>query len=145
VSLGPPKVHAQEHLRPVLCLGAARTRLDVDVRIVGVHLAGKHAPELETFYAGLEALQVALDLGSGSRVAFFHGKREQFVRVLQSVRDLIEPGDDLLQLSPLLAKGLCPFRIIPDVRLFQFALDLDQPFRLLIVVKDTSSTRLCVR
>jgi hypothetical protein len=29
--------------------------------------------------------------------------------------------------------------------LFKFALDLDQPFRLLIVVKDTSSTRLCVR
>jgi hypothetical protein len=61
------------------------------------------------------------------------------------VRDLIEAGYDLFQPRPLLAKGLCPLRVIPDVRLLQFALDLDQPFRLLIVVKDTSSTRLRVR
>jgi hypothetical protein len=145
MSLGPPQVHAQEHLRPVLRLGAARARLDVDVRIVGVHLAGKHAPELEALDARLEALQVALDLGRGVGVVFLYGKCEQFIRVLQPVRDLIEPGDDLLQPRPLLAKSLCPLRVIPDVRLFQLALDLDQPFRLLVVVKDTSSTRLRVQ
>jgi hypothetical protein len=145
VILGPAQVHPEEHFRPVLCLRTAGTRLDIEVRVVGVHLAGEHAPELEALDARFEAAQVALDFRGGIRIVFLDREREQFARVLQAVRDLVEPGYDLLQPGPLLAERLRALRFVPDIRLFQFALDLDQPLRLLFVVKDTSSTRLCVQ
>jgi hypothetical protein len=97
--------------------------------------------ELEPFHPGFEAPQVPFDFGCRGGVVFFDRKSEQFVRVPQPVADLVQPDDDLLQPRPLLAERLCALRFVPDVRLFQLALDLGQPLRLLFVVKDTSSTR----
>ena len=45
--LAPAQVHAQQHLGPVLRLGAAGAGLDVDEGVVGVHLAGEHALEFQ--------------------------------------------------------------------------------------------------
>ena len=141
VRLGPAQIHPEEHFRPVLRLGAAGAGLDVEVRVVGIHFAGEHAPEFEALDARLEAPQVALHFGCGRRVVFLDGKRQQLVCIAETVRDLVEPDDDLLQPRPLLAESLRALGIVPDVRLFKFAPNLGQPFRLLIVVKDTSSTR----
>jgi hypothetical protein len=41
--LAPAQVHAQQHLRPVLRLGAAGAGLDVDEAVAAIHLAGEHA------------------------------------------------------------------------------------------------------
>src|SRR5690606_30751839 len=49
--LGPAQVHAQQHLGPVLGLGAAGARLDVDEGVAAVHLAGEHALELQLLQA----------------------------------------------------------------------------------------------
>jgi hypothetical protein len=46
--------------------------------------------------------------------------------------------DDDFQGRPFFSQCLGPVRIIPDQGLFQFAINLDQAFRLSIVVKDTS-------
>ena len=67
-------------------------------------------------------------------------KGEQLVRIPQPAADLVQPDDDLFQPRPFLAECLGALRFVPDVRLFQFPLDLCQPLCLLIVVKDTSST-----
>ena len=122
-------------------LGAARSRLDVEVGILRVHFAGEHAAELEPFDPRLEAPQVPFDFGRRGGVVFLDGKGEQLVRIPQPAADLVQPDDDLFQPGPLLAERLRALRLVPDVRLFQLALDLGQPLRLLIVVKDTSSTR----
>jgi hypothetical protein len=74
--LRPSQVHAEEHLRPVLRLGAARARLDVDVRTVGVHLAREHAPEFEPLDARSESLQVALDFGHRGGIVFINRESE---------------------------------------------------------------------
>jgi hypothetical protein len=140
VRLGPAQIHPQQHFRPVLRLGAAGAGLNVQVRVVGVHLTREHAPEFEALYARLEAPQVAFHFGCRGRVIFFDRKREQLVCIAQTVLDLVETDDDLLQPRPLLAERLRALRFVPDVRLLQLALDLGQSFRLLIVVKDTSST-----
>jgi hypothetical protein len=145
VILGPAQIHPEKHFRPVLRLGAAGARLDVEVRIIRVHLAGEHAPELQALHARFEALQVAFDFCCRIRIALLDGERQQFTGILQSVRDLVQPGDDLFQPGPLLSECLRALGVVPDIRLLQLALDLDQPFRLLLVVKDTSSTRRCVR
>jgi hypothetical protein len=82
-----------------------------------------------------------LHFGCRRRVILLDGKRQQLVCIAETVRDLVKPDDDLLQPGPLLAECLRALGLVPDVRLFQLALNLGQPFRLLIVVKDTSSTR----
>ena len=56
--LAPAQVHAQQHLGPVLRLGAAGAGLNVEERVVRVHLAREHAAELEP----LELLRHAFDL-----------------------------------------------------------------------------------
>ena len=47
VRLGPARVHAQQHLGPVLGLGAAGAGVDLDEAVVGVGLAGEQALELQ--------------------------------------------------------------------------------------------------
>ena len=85
-------------------------------------------------------MQITLHRGEGGRVVLLDGEREQFVRIPQAIRELVEPGDDLLEPGALLAQSLCPLGVVPDVRLLQLALDLGQPFGVPVVVKDTSST-----
>ena len=58
---------------------------------------------------------------------------------------MVESGDDLFELCPLLPQCLCPVRFVPDIRLLEFALNLGQALRLTLVVKDTSSTHQSVR
>src|SRR5690606_181465 len=57
--VGPAQVHAQQDIRPVLGLGAAGTGLDVQIRVVGVHLAAEHAAKFQFF----ENFAQTLDLG----------------------------------------------------------------------------------
>src|SRR5690606_20785291 len=60
--LAPAQVHAQQHLGPVLRLGAAGTGLDVDESAIGVHLAGEHAAEFQLLQLSAEAVKFAVDL-----------------------------------------------------------------------------------
>ena len=45
--VAPAQVHAHQHLRPVLRLGAAGAGLDIQEGAVRIHLAGKHALKFE--------------------------------------------------------------------------------------------------
>ena len=74
---GPAEVHAQEHLGPVLRVGAARVGLDRDDRVAAVVLAGEERVLLEAFELGLERDERGLDLGGHVAV---HG--EELLRVV---------------------------------------------------------------
>jgi len=50
-----------------------------------------------------------------------------------------------LKICPLLAQSLGPFRVIPDIRQFQFTFYFDQAFAALVIVKDTPSALRCAR
>ena len=53
---------------------------------------------------------------------------------------MLEGVDDIndgLEPRAILAELLCSFRVVPDVRVFQLAIDFYQLFRLGIKVKDT--------
>jgi hypothetical protein len=73
MALGPTQIHAQQHLGPVLRLGAARTGLEIDVGIIRIELSGEHAPEFEPCndlfgrldIAGNFAKQLLVVLGAG--------------------------------------------------------------------------------
>ena len=72
-------------------------------------------------------------------VALFHRQFKQIAGVTDALTGLVQGGDDVFQLRALLAQGLGPLGLVPDVRQGQFALYFDQSFALLVVVKDTPS------
>ena len=63
VLLGPAHIHAQQHVGPVLALGAAGAGMHLEVGIVGVGLAGKQRLELAARDLGLELAQRRLGFG----------------------------------------------------------------------------------
>ena len=63
VLLGPARVHAQQHLGPVLALGAAGAGMDFEEGVVAVGLAGQQRLELAARRLGLQFLERGLGLG----------------------------------------------------------------------------------
>ena len=142
--LCPAQVHAQKHFCPVLRFGAAGTGLDIQECIIGIQLAGKHAAEFERANLLLEGAQVADDFIGRVLIILVCGELEQLSGIGETGAQFIENDYDLFELGPLLPQCLGPLGIIPDIRLFEFALDFGQAFRLAFVVKDTPSTHRCV-
>ncbi len=78
-------------------------------------------------------------------VILFDGHIEEFAGIGQPGRYLVEPCDDLLELRTLLPQRLGTLGFVPDIGLFEFALNFGQAFSLALIVKDTSSTHRSVR
>jgi len=135
--LAPAQVHAQQHFRPVLRLGAAGTGLDVEIGVVDVHLAGEHALELEIGERRVGDVEIADDGGKGLLVVLFGGELEQLLGIAELGADRAQIADDALERDALLAERLRARRIVPDVRCFEFALDFDQALCPGVEVKDT--------
>src|SRR5829696_837023 len=55
--LGPAQVHPQQHLRPILGIGAARACVDRDERVAGVVLAAEERVLLEAVELAAQWLQ----------------------------------------------------------------------------------------
>ncbi len=145
VLVGPAQVHAQQHVGPVLGLGAAGTGLDVQVGVVGVHLAAEHAAELELLEDLAQAFDFGGDVVHGAFVVLLDRHVEQVAGVGQAAGQLIQGLDDLRQLRALAAEILGVLRVAPDVGVFEFAVYFDETIMLVIVVKDTPEWSGCGR
>jgi hypothetical protein len=111
---------------------------------VRVHLAGKHALELELLDLEAEAIDVSLDVGGRVRVRLDRDQIEELRRVAQGALEAIQATDHLLELGALLAEFLCAVRVAPNAGLLELALYFLQALMLVIVIKDTSSRNRCV-
>src|SRR6185437_10891515 len=74
VLLAPAHIHAQEHLGPILRLGAARAGMDLEIAIVAVGFAGKEAVELARFDVLMQRSERLLRLVEHRLIAFGLGK-----------------------------------------------------------------------
>jgi len=106
---------------------------------VRVHLAGKHARELQLPHALLVAGDVARDLGESRFVLFGFDQRQQFGRVRKPGGDLVEFGDGRIEPGALAAERLGLVRSIPDRRIAEFVVQLLEPLAFFIVFKGTPS------
>jgi hypothetical protein len=145
VSFSPAQIHAQNHVCPVLRFGTTRTGLDIEIGVIAVHFAGKHAAKLQGSKLCLKGRDVSLDLTDRIGIVFIDRKCQQLVCVAQAAGQLVQYDNYLLQLRALLAKCLGSFGFVPDIGLFEFALNFGQAFRLAVVVTDTPSTQRCVQ
>ncbi len=133
----PAQVHAQQHLGPVLGLGAAGACLDIEEGIVGIEFTGEHAAEFEFGNALVERVDIGRYRIDRVFIALFDGHFEQVGAVAQASGELIHVEHDALEQCAFLTQRLGALLIVPDVRVFEFAQDLGQAFFLAFVVKDT--------
>ncbi|KGK83801.1 hypothetical protein DP64_09360 [Stutzerimonas degradans] len=105
----------------------------------------EHAAELELLENFAQAFQLGGDVIHRALVVFFDGHVEQVARVGQAAGEVVDGLDDLRQGGALTAQILRVFGVIPDVRIFEFAVYFDETIMLLIVVKDTPEWTGCGR
>ena len=117
----PAQVHAQQHLRPVLRLSAAGTRLDVEEGVVRVHLAMKHAFQLERTDIGLEALRVSVNVARSGFVVLALGELEKLSSVGYSFGGALDLDRVGGQSRALASEFLRTLGFRPDSRVFQLA------------------------
>ena len=81
----------------------------------------------------------------GFLVVLLDGKVQQVARIVTACIKRFYRINDQLEGSPLTTQRLRFFRIIPNARLGELELYFFQPVLFNSVVKDTPSTRQCVR
>ena len=128
---------AQQHLCPVLGLGAAGTRLDFDEAVAGIGRLRKHPPELEAFDFLAQGMHVGFDRLQGGVVGFVAGHLEEITAVSQALTDGTQGVDDGFERLLFASEILGTLRIIPDIGRLEPLADFFEAFALQIVVKDT--------
>jgi hypothetical protein len=86
-------------------------------------------------------IEVGNHLCNRAGVILGDGHVEQLISVAEACSQIIDKHNDLLQRRPFLSKRLRSIRFIPDIGLFQLALNFGQALRLAVIVKDTPSTQ----
>ena len=115
--------------------------MNVHEGIVGIHLAGKHPAEFQSFEPLFQFIQVGHHPLHGRLVALLFGQLQQAVGIRQTIVQGANGVHHLLELGPFPAQFLGALRFIPYIRVFQLPLDLYQSLALGVVVKDTPSGR----
>jgi hypothetical protein len=105
--------------------------------MMGVHLAGEHALELELGDGALELFDVALDSARGSLVLLGFGEPEQLTGVGEPLPQLVARADDRFEPGALAAELLGALGVVPDRRLFELPQDFGEPLAARFVVKGT--------
>jgi hypothetical protein len=110
---------------------------------VRIHLAGKHALELQAFHLGGKTRDVALDFLGSAGIGFVGREFQEFSRVAQPSGEMVQTLNDTLELRSLPAEFLCAVGVVPDAGLLELPGYLLKAFVLVVVIKDTSSRNRC--
>src|SRR5512145_1153906 len=120
-SVAELEVHALQHRRPVLRLGAARAGLDIDEAVVRVERVREHAPELHRGDVLFEFLNIGIHSGERSVVALGAGEAEELCGIGKAGPHTAESADYGFESLFLFAELLRPLRVIPKLRILEFA------------------------
>jgi hypothetical protein len=108
-----------------------------------VHLAMKHALQLEAPDVGFESLRVIINIACGRLVALAFRELEK----LRGVRDPLGGTVDFAsiggQLRAFASQFLRPLGLRPDGRVFELTADLFEALFLIVVLKETPVRRRC--
>jgi hypothetical protein len=137
LAFAPPHVHAKQHLGPVLGLGTARARVDLQDGARRVVLAGQKGAQLELLGVGLESRHGALEIGAD--VLALAGELEQRLRFLEERLELAGRADPRRQQRSFLLEFLGAVRVSPDFGEGQLVLDPFQGLLLAVDIKETSA------
>ena len=119
--LRPAHIHALQHLRPVLALGAAGAGVDLHIGVVGVGLAGEQRFHLALVRFGPELLQRRLGFRDDALVALLLTERDELNIVVKLECDPAEARERGFELLPLAHEALRPRRVAPEIWRFELA------------------------
>ena len=122
LKLGPAQVHAQQDLRPVLRLGAARARMDRHDGVARIVVAGEQCLGFDAVDQFVQAIQVALQFGVD--VFAFTGEIKIGADIIGAARQVAFQGQHVLQTLALTHHLLRSRRIRPEVRIGRLLFDL---------------------
>src|SRR5215471_12766910 len=114
VRLGPPNVHPQQHVRPVLRLRAPGARVNGHQRICGIHLATQQRFELEMLNFQGQFCSLYLDFLEHLRVVCLFYQIEQTEGLLNLTTQLLPAVHWDLQLRPSFQYLLSFFKLLPE-------------------------------
>ncbi|MGY3659117.1 hypothetical protein ACVJ19_005780 [Bradyrhizobium sp. USDA 376] len=139
VRFGPARVHAQEHLRPVLALGAAGAGMDFEIGIEAVGLARQQRLELAACDFLLQVLQRSFGFGNDAVIALGLAELDHADIVFELLLDLADARERILKRGALLHQLLGLLGIVPEVGIFCELVQLSEACRRFLDVKDASS------
>ena len=139
VLLGPARVHAQQHVGPVLALGAAGAGMHFEIGVVGVGLARQQRLELAARDLGLELAQRLLGLGDDLLVLLGLAELDHGELVVELLLDAADRGELVLERGALLHHALGALLVVPEIGVFGLPVQLGKPPARLVEVKDASS------
>jgi hypothetical protein len=134
VALGPARVQAQEHLRPVACFRAAGARLDADVGIAGVLRPAQHRLQLEGVDLAFELPQLDLEVRLEGRI--FLAQFGEGLQVLDPAFEFLVGLEEAVQGLELVDGVLGLFLVVPEARLAHPGVELVAFFLFAGDVKD---------
>jgi hypothetical protein len=98
----PAKVHAQQHVGPVLGIGSAGAGIDGDDGVVGVLFSVQHHIDGKLVDAPLQRFGLLLYLGQGMVVLFLDGHGQQQFILLQGRLERLKGIDAVAENSAFL-------------------------------------------
>ena len=120
--LGPAQVHAQQHLGPVLGVGAAGAGADRDDGVARVVLAAEQARLLELGQPLLDRVELRVELGGDLGVLGRHlGELVEVGDVGLERAERLEPALGARVLRP---RSRRPLLVVPEARALHLALEL---------------------
>jgi hypothetical protein len=139
VLLGPARVHAQQHVGPVLALGAAGAGMDFQEAIEAVGLAGQQRLQLAPRHLGLEPLERRFSIGHDVGVVLNLAELDHADVILDLALDAAKRRQLLLQRRALLHQPAGALGIVPQIGIFGEVIQLGEAGARLVEVKDASS------
>ena len=118
-------------------LGAAGTRLDVEIGVRLVHFAGEHAAEFERFEFRPQGLEFAFRLPRQADIVFRAGQLEPFAQFPNAGFERVDGAGGRGQIGLFAAQGLGARRLLPNRGLGEFEFHLGQALAFGGIVKDT--------
>ena len=118
VLLGPARIHAQQHLGPVLAFGAAGAGMDLEIGIEPVGLARQQRFKLAARDFLLQGLQRVLGLGHDAFIVLGLAEFDHLDIVAELALDLADAGERILKRGALLHQLLGFLGIVPEIGIF---------------------------
>ena len=116
----PAQIHTQQHLRPILSLSATRTRLNIQIGVISIHLTTKHAAKLQLSQLRLKTRNLRLHLRHRISVIFFNRHLQQLARIRYTRVQILNSLHHRFQRRTLATQLLSTIRVIPNIRFAEF-------------------------
>ena len=139
VLLGPARIHAQQHVGPVLAFGAAGAGMDLEVGVAGIGLAREQRLELAPRHFGLELPERVFGVADRLAVLLGFAQLDHGELVVELLLDAADGGELVLERGALLHQLLRALLIVPERGIFRLAVELGKARARLVEVKDASS------